>query len=179
VGANRPLTVRTRIVAATNRRLTDEIKAGRFREDLYYRLGVIPVRLPPLRERGADTKLLADRMVDDLSGGRCTLSPEAHARLAGYGWPGNVRELKNVLMRAIFLSGSDVLCAADITWSSPESGDGVPAVATKTLAEIEREHIMEALEKAGGHKDTAAKALGIGLTTLKEKLRAWKQGRPE
>jgi len=177
VGANRPIHISTRIIAATNRNLPAEVKSGRFREDLYYRLGVIPVNLPPLRERPGDVSTIARHMVADLSGGRKKLDDEAIKRLETYSWPGNVRELKNVLTRAIVLSDSPIM--------GPDALEFIPAVLSdliesgqafsngKTLAAIEKTAVLAELDRQGGDMGKTAEILGISQSSLGDKLRSW------
>jgi DNA-binding NtrC family response regulator len=177
VGANRPARVSTRIVAATNRSLQEEVKAGRFREDLFYRLNVLPVRLPPLRERAGDVELIAARITMEMSGGAKSLSSGALGKLCEYQWPGNVRELKNVLTRALILSDSDTVQAEDCQFNPARLSDILEAGSSfpggMSLAEIEKAAIMAELNRQDGHREKTAKALGIGLSTLKDKLKAW------
>jgi DNA-binding NtrC family response regulator len=177
VGANRPMNVSTRVVAATNRELPVEVAHGRFREDLYYRLSVIPVHLPPLRKRGDDVATIANHLMTEMTGGRKALTAEAHAKLLEYQWPGNVRELKNVLTRALVLSRSDKIGPQDLEFRPAVLDDIVESAKAfrpgSTLSDIEKTAVLAELARQGGHRERTAKALGIGLTTLKEKLREW------
>jgi two-component system response regulator FlrC len=178
VGGSRTLKVDVRWVAATNRPL-DELRAsGAFREDLYHRLAVFPIHLPPLRERPADivplARALLKRIAADLGRGNLTLSDDAAARLIEAPWPGNVRELVNALERAVILSGGDRITPKDLVVGlgvpSSQSGRG-----TRSLEEIERDAIRRALAAAGGNRRAAAEQLGIGLRTLYEKLKRYQE----
>ncbi|MCA9551395.1 MAG: sigma-54-dependent Fis family transcriptional regulator [Myxococcales bacterium] len=175
VGGSREIEVDIRLVAATNHNLLEEMRAGRFREDLYHRLAVFPIRIVPLRDRPADLEPLADALLDRIARqlGRVTLtlSPAARARLAAYSWPGNVRELANVLERAAILADGPVIGAEHLSLEAgavQEGGIPLPAV---TLDELEREAIRQALVATSGHRKNAAARLGIGLRTLYDKLK--------
>ncbi len=176
VGGVREIEVDIRLVAATNRDLGEEIRARRFRNDLYHRLAVFPVRLLPLRDRPMDIEPLAAHLLARIARqmGRPppSLSGSALLRLAGYAWPGNVRELANVLERATILAEGPAIEAEHLGLDArpaPEAGGAVfPAV---TLDELEREAIRQALQATGGHRKQAAARLGIGLRTLYDKLK--------
>jgi DNA-binding NtrC family response regulator len=187
VGGTQMLPVNVRIVAATNENLEALIGHGRFREDLYYRLSVIPLELPPLRARRSDIPLLAGHFLARLgaAGGRgLVLRPEVLAALSEYSWPGNVRELENVLSRAATLCEGEAitldllpaklqsLAPAPSGTEAPETPS--PAVAAGTtlrafLREKERAYLKQALEQHGGSKEAAARALGISLATFYRK----------
>ena len=174
VGGSRTITVDVRWIAATNRDLGAMIAAGTFREDLYHRLAVFPIRLPPLRERRHDLLPLADALLARIGGelGRPALQLDEAAReriLLG-AWPGNVRELANVLERAAILADGDLLRGEDLQISITVSGIGP---AGRTMADIERDAILRALEEVGGNRRRAAERLGIGERTLYEKLRRY------
>ncbi len=190
VGATHRVPIRARIVAATNRDLAAMVEKGSFRKDLFYRLNVVNLRLPSLRDRREDIPLLAAHFLDRISrerGRKFTLSDEALRTMMRYDWPGNVRELENSVERACALSSGPVLQLGDLPTqlqqqglearraASPKSGaaeaDGAPAV--KTLAEMEREAILEAIRTLNGDKLQAAKLLGIGKTTLYRKLKEY------
>jgi two-component system response regulator FlrC len=178
VGGTTTLDVDVRLVAATHRDLRAEVKRGAFREDLYYRLHVVPVCLPPLRERGRDVVLLARRFLGEL--GRrykreaLRLGRPAEAALVEYRWPGNVRELRNVVERAAVLAAADVIEPEDLGLPGPSGrylaiadiGAGMPL----NLRELEQWAIRQALDRAGGNRREAAELLGIGLRTLHDKL---------
>jgi DNA-binding NtrC family response regulator len=188
VGEKGEVTVNVRIVAATNRDLWSEVQAGRFREDLYFRLHVLPVVLAPLRRRLDDVVPLADHLLQRLSGPH-QLSEEAQKALLAYRWPGNVRELLNVLRRAtLFAEGpsldgelvrrmiaASVFAHGDTTRPSlPEVREPLPVQGGSTnLAEVERSHIERVLSDMGGNITRAATALGIDRRTLQRKLKAY------
>ena len=178
VGAPSPVPVDVRVVAATNRDLDALVRDGRFREDLYYRLNVIAVRIPPLRERPEDLVPLIARFLEKhgqrLSRPGCTLSSEALTALQLHPWPGNVRELENVIERAMVLGKDKVLRVEDL----PESlrghhGAEARAEGIRPLDEIEREHILRTLRTVRGNKAAAARLLGLDRKTLYRKLEAY------
>jgi two-component system response regulator FlrC len=178
VGGSRTLESDVRWIAATNRDLRAMIDAGTFREDLYHRLAVFPIKLPPLRERTHDLLPLArhllERISRDLKRGKPRLTAAAEKRLAAAAWRGNVRELANTLERAAILADGDAIDASHI-WL--EDGGERPAAArsdeVKPLAELEREAILHALDVVGGNRRRAAELLGIGERTLYDKLKKY------
>ena len=179
IGATKPISVDVRIIAATNLTLADEVKAKRFREDLYYRLNVIEVKLPPLRDRREDIPLLVDGFLKKCSEARGKelkgLTEAALAMLMDYIWPGNVRELENVIERAVTLSRGEKITPDDLPLGVQGArGDRrvLEEAAEKTLPlhEIEKEYIKKILEKTGGNKYQAAQVLGIDRKTLYRKL---------
>jgi DNA-binding NtrC family response regulator len=179
VGSCEAVQVDVRVLATTNRDLPAEIAAGRFREDLYYRLAVVPILLPPLRERRSDVLELADHFLahagERLERGSFTLDPAARELLTSYNWPGNVRELQNVVTRACVLNQGETIQAEMLRpWLAREA-DPQPAATSSgmTLDEIERRTIVATLERFGGHRAKTAEALGIGIRTLSGKLRAY------
>ncbi|MGL4514209.1 MAG: sigma-54-dependent transcriptional regulator [Lacipirellulaceae bacterium] len=195
VGSSESRKVDARVLATTNRDLAAEIAAGRFREDLYYRLAVLPVHVPPLREREGDVLVLADHFLRGaaarLDRPAITLTAGARELLAAYNWPGNVRELHNVVTRACVLSPSDAI-AADLVgpWLQSSKGKSfapavvpTPAPALEPvvselaggmrLEEVERQVILATLRKHDGHRVRTAEALGIGVRTLSGKLRIY------
>jgi two-component system response regulator HydG len=177
VGATEAVKIDVRIIAATNRDLEQEIRRGGFRSDLYYRLNVIALHMPPLRERAEDIPLLADHFLRGSSNGRpepLRLSDDALAALRRYDWPGNVRELENALERAAILTNDgvvdlDALPARIIEPGVPALVDDRPA-ANPTLELIERAYILWVLQSEGGNKAKAAETLGIDPSTLYRKL---------
>jgi transcriptional regulator with GAF, ATPase, and Fis domain len=187
VGASETISVDVRVIATTNRDLAAEISVGKFREDLYFRLAVVPVMLPPLRERQGDVLELADHFLADasqrLSRGPFTLEPAARELLAQYKWPGNVRELQNIVTRACVLNQGEPIAAANLRpWlqasglseAASAEGNDLDAWPTDvTLDEMERRLIVATLQRCDGHRGKAAEALGIGLRTLSGKLRAY------
>jgi transcriptional regulator with PAS, ATPase and Fis domain len=179
VGATRAVPVDVRIIAATNLALADEVKAKRFREDLYYRLNVIEIRMPPLRDRREDIPLLVDAFLRKCAeAGQKeprTMSESALALLMDYPWPGNVRELENVIERAVTLARGEKILPEDL----PPAVQGArgdrrvldeAAERTLPLQEVEQEYIQRILEKTGGNKYQAAQVLGIDRKTLYRKL---------
>jgi DNA-binding NtrC family response regulator len=179
VGSSETIHVDVRVLATTNRTLPAEIAAGRFREDLYYRLAVVPIALPALRERPGDVLELADRFLthatERLERGSFALEPAARELLTSYNWPGNVRELQNVITRACVLSPAETI-RADLLRPWLQSCDETQSAAISsplTLDEVERRAIVATLERFGGHRAKAADALGIGIRTLSGKLRSY------
>jgi len=169
-----------RIVAATNVNLAEEVKAGRFREDLFYRLNVIPVSVPPLRDRRDDVSLLAQHFVQvyaEKNGKAISgCSPAALERLTEYGWPGNVRELENAIERAVVLTRSPTIGEDDLprevrSQTAPDPGARVLSFPIGTpLDEVERQAIHETLRHTKGDKRLAAQLLGIATRTIYRKL---------
>ena len=177
VGGTHPLQVDVRVVAATNRDLGALVKTGEFREDLYFRLNVILIELPPLRDRGDDVELLADHFLERFNSRMRKrvegISPEAMKLLRRYSWPGNVRELENVIERAVVLVDDREITPAALPRELVKSPDGVEnaPVDAGTLAEHERRLIVEALRRTRGNQKRAAEDLGIGRNTLWRKVR--------
>jgi two-component system response regulator FlrC len=178
VGGRQTVQADVRWIAATNRNLGDMVRTGGFREDLYHRLSVFPVRLPALRERREDIAPLADRLLAGVAAslGRPTLRLRADARaaLSAAAWPGNVRELANVLERSAILAESDEIAADDLALLAAlgEITPG-PTAQPATMSELERDAIQRALAETGGNRRLAAARLGIGLRTLYEKLKRY------
>lgn len=179
VGANKPVPVDVRIIAATNLNLGEEVKAKRFRDDLYYRLDVIEIKLPPLRDRREDIPLLVESFLRKCGETRGKVvkgvSESALAMLLDYSWPGNVRELENVIERAVTLSRGEKIAPDDLPPNVQGArGDRrvLDEAAEKTLPlhELEKEYIKKILEKMGGNKYQAAQTLGIDRKTLYRKL---------
>ena len=170
VGGSRELKTDTRVIAATNRDLEKEVRTGLFREDLYYRLNVFPLKVPPLRERPDDILPLADHF---LKSRKLRLSPAAERLLRAYGWPGNVRELRNALDRAAILANGSLILPGDLP-PQLQRADASPAqtsVLVGDMEEIQRRAVLEALEKTSGNKTRAAALLGISRRNLIYKLR--------
>jgi DNA-binding NtrC family response regulator len=173
IGSNAEIHVNARILAATNRNLEEEVKAGRFREDLFYRLNVVELTIPPLRERREDILPLANRMLTDLTQGRARLSSSVAECLESYAWPGNVRELRNAMERAALLSRGDLIVAEHLPArirpgsrpaAAPESMDA------GKLEEIESQAVLQALRKNNFNRTVTAKALGISRRAMIYKL---------
>jgi two-component system, NtrC family, response regulator AtoC len=176
VGGTESIRVDVRLVCATNKDLDEEVKAGRFREDLYFRINVVTVRLPPLRERRDDVPILVAHFLAKLARRerreQAALSPEALRLLTAYGWPGNVRELENAIDRAVAVAKGNVILPSDLP---PEVGGAGPVVSGEgggiiedrpTLAELEQRYIALVLQESGGNKKKAAEKLGIDRRTL-------------
>jgi transcriptional regulator with PAS, ATPase and Fis domain len=185
VGSEETIEVDIRVIAATNRNLRDAVLQGKFREDLYFRLNVVDITLPPLSERTGDIPLLASRFLKEYSekNGRQIegMTPDALNILEAYAWPGNVRELRNTIEKMVVLSRSERLTARDVPANirdAVKSDTGVtlrtPVLASGSLAETERRKIMAVLEKNGGNRTRAAEELGISRRTLHRKLREYK-----
>ncbi len=185
VGAPRPITVDTRVVAATNRDLLAMSREGKFREDLYYRLCVIPMSLPPLRSRPGDIRALAEHFVrlHGPRGQRVVLLPNAITALEGHPWPGNIRELRNVIHRALLLRRGPNVDAGDLKFDAvPErpmtSGSGAvehqPGMSLEAqLARAERLIVESAIKRLGGNKEAAARELAVSRSTLFKRLKEW------
>ncbi|MBV8732394.1 MAG: sigma-54-dependent Fis family transcriptional regulator, partial [Acidobacteriia bacterium] len=179
VGASRFVQVDVRVVAATNKNLEEEIARGNFREDLFYRLNVIPFFVPPLRERIEDIPLLADHFLREFTtayGRRPKeFTPEAYAALSGYHWPGNVRELKNVIERIVILNPQTRLEARHIPLNMPRRPNGGISERFGSLQEVreavEREYILKKLEETNGNVTRAAELLGLERSNLYRKMR--------
>ncbi|MFO0796595.1 MAG: sigma-54 dependent transcriptional regulator [Gemmataceae bacterium] len=171
VGSTQERRADVRVVAATNKPLEDEQKAGRFREDLFFRLNVISVTLPPLRERAEDIPLLVTHFLTTraVRGAPMSIEPEAMTVLTRYTWPGNVRELANVIERAQILAEGDTITVDDLPESvvrAASSANPVTPQDPDSLDAVECRHVAEVLRRAGGNKVRAAKALGVSRRTL-------------
>jgi two-component system response regulator HydG len=183
LGGDQPVECDVRIMAATNRDLRAEVDAGRFREDLYFRLNVLPIEVPSLREHREDVIPLAEkfiRLTADRSGETSPkLTPSALEKLTGYDWPGNVRELENCLARAFVLrrvsseiSGHDIVLA-DVATRPPQAPQGpsdFSGLAGMTLAEIEKHALIQTLAKCGQNRSKAARMLGVAEKTIYNKM---------
>ncbi len=182
VGENDPIYVDVRLLAATNRDLEKAMEDGSFREDLYYRLNVIPIHLPALRQRRDDIPLLVnhflERYAEKTKKKMTSVSPEAMKILSGYNWPGNVRELENVMERAVILTNRNVIIPKDLP---PSIIDGkmmpvenkVNTTSEVTLDELEKDYILNILEKYDWNQKRASEILGISTTTLWRKLKSY------
>ena len=173
VGSAQVIPVDVRILAATSRNLMEEIRGGRFREDLYYRLCVVPIVLPPLRQRADDIPALAEHFLARHAppGRRPSFSPAALQLLLRHAWPGNVRELQNTVERAVVLARGDVIEPRDLTWLAPAASDAADRPPPSRLEEVERDHIERVLRECGGNRSAAARVLGIHRKTLWRKLK--------
>jgi DNA-binding NtrC family response regulator len=184
VGGHETIKVDVRVIAATNRKLDEHVKSGKFRQDLYYRLNVFPLAIPPLRERSEDIPLLIAHFIEKsnarLHKNICGATPAAMALLIGWEWPGNVRELENVIQRMMVVAKAAVLDAPDLP-AEIRGAATAPAANPKDLKEIarassdaiEKKAIADALAATGGNVTRAAKALGISRATLQNKMKAY------
>lgn len=184
VGGNKPVKVNIRVIATSNRDLQEEVKAGKFRQDLFYRLNVIHLNLPPLRKRGDDITELAKYFVKkyiELNGvNERELSKKALAKIARYSWPGNVRELENTMHRAVLIAtgkeiDEDAIVLTEEVGDTAKGGDG-SAMVGKTLESVEKELIINTLDHCLGNRTHAANILGISIRTLRNKLHAYGSG---
>jgi len=182
IGGDMPTEADVRVIAATNRSPAQAVQDGKLREDLYYRLNVFPIQLPPLRDREGDVALLAHHFLNALNeseGGRKRLVPPVMEQLERYDWPGNVRELKNAIHRAFILAEEEVTTAslpAEVGARMPSLGAGTPQLKVGTsLDEAERQLILATLEHFDGDKKKAADVLGISLKTLYNRLNLYKR----
>lgn len=178
VGSHRLIRVDVRILAATNKNLKEEVRKGNFREDLFFRLNVISIQLPPLRERREDIPLLAEYFLKRYAKKHGkpveAMSPEVIEAFQSYSWPGNVRELENTIERLVVFARKDIITPEDLYFAGFESEklefkleENLP------LEEVEKRYILKVLRSCGGNKTLAAKRLGIDRKTLREKLKRW------
>jgi len=182
VGSGDSIKVDVRIIATTNRDLKERIRENEFREDLFYRLNVVPISLPPLRERKEDVPVLAEhflRKYNEESGKRIEgFSEAAMDKLLGADWPGNVRELENCIERAVVMAmrpvlGPDDLVVDEIGWKERSLGSAISSGIT--LKEAEKRLILRTLESHSGNRTRCAEALGISVRTLRNKLNEYEQ----
>jgi DNA-binding NtrC family response regulator len=179
VGESRAFAVDVRIVCATHRDLSERVRAGAFREDLFYRLKVLAVRVPPLRERREDVLPLARRLLAEERAGLRGFTAAATKRLLAYAWPGNVRELQNAVKHGAALAAGSEVGADDLPeelardrHDLPAARSDAPSPVLRSLAEVEREHITRVLDACGGSPSEAARVLGVARNTLWRKLRS-------
>src|SRR5262245_22531272 len=168
LGGTRPIRVNVRVIAATNRNLDDAVTQGRFRADLYYRLNVFDIRIPPLRERREDILPLAAGFLLELAGATAELTPAASEALRNHDWPGNVRELRNVLERALIVCDGPVVDAGHLRL---QGRTAAPPSSTTNLDTLEKHAIERAMQDADGNKVKAARQLGISRMQLYTRLR--------
>jgi Nif-specific regulatory protein len=186
VGGNRPITVDVRIIAATNADLEEAVRAGSFREDLYYRLNVVPIVLPPLRQRREDIPLLVGHFLQRFNTENrknLKISSAAMDLIVGYDWPGNVRELENCIERMIVMTRSDVIAPEDVPvpisrvrpaiTTNPAPSSATHASLPGVVADLERQRLIEALQRSGGVQTRAAAILGITPRQLGYKLKKY------
>jgi len=184
VGGNQPIPLDVRVVAATHRDLETEVEAGRFREDLYYRLRVVTIELPPLRERRHDLPALVDRFLDliaeRLKRPKKALSEAALNKLHEHNWPGNIRELRNVIEQAAVLASGPAIAAEDIELgrkrgkdkkAAPETNLPFSEAKKQAVDEFERAYLVKALEAHDGNISRTAEAIGMVRQSLQQKLR--------
>jgi two-component system NtrC family response regulator len=167
VGGREPISLELRVVAATNRNLKAELEAGRFREDLYYRLSVVTIDVPPLRQRGEDIIMLANaflRLAGRERRRRVRFSASALQAMMAYGWPGNIRELQNKVSRAVIMADGRLIEPADL--DLPASDAGEPTSLRESRDQAEREVLVEALSRHRGNISRAARALEVSRPTL-------------
>ncbi|MGB5767274.1 MAG: sigma-54 dependent transcriptional regulator [Arenicellales bacterium] len=177
VGSNREIPVDVRIIAATNRDLNEEVERGNFRQDLFYRLNVVTVRMPTLRERLEDIPDLVEffmqKMAADMGVSPHHMGNRELVQLRSYAWPGNVRELKNVIERCLLLDQSPDQCLKGISVTGEIAGS-TEGADVLLLEEIEKRHILKVLDMEGGNKSAAARLLGVSRKTLERKVQAWR-----
>jgi DNA-binding NtrC family response regulator len=180
VGGNEPIDVDVRIIAATNRDMKKAVAEGKFREDLFYRLNVIPITIPPLRERREDVPLLVENFLERLQVETKKrldgVSAEAMSALMAHAWPGNVRELRNVLERGAVVATGPVIQLADLGLGSPADAPGPAAPrggGLVSLEEVEKKHVASVLAHTGGNVSQSARILGIDRVTLYNKMKRW------
>jgi two-component system response regulator HydG len=182
VGSTERVPIHVRVIAATNRDLQSAIRSGSFRQDLYFRLNVVQIKLPPLRERKTDIDPLVEHFLEKHSetsqDGR-RFSSDAMQRLRAYDWPGNVRELENAVARALALASSPIMQATDLPSSLHQSSIERTTLGDELLPleQLERRAILRALQETGNDKLAAARLLGIGKTTLYRKLKQYEAQR--
>lgn len=187
VGGNKSMYVDARIIAATNENLEQAVESGRFRKDLFYRINVIRIHLPPLRERREDIPLLVEyfleKILEKQKKGKRELSKEAMYALANYDWPGNIRELQNMLERAVALSKDETIHIHELLLPqkefdsiaiNPLENEKRKSFIVTTLAEQEKNAIIEALNKYSGNQTKVAQILGISTTTLWRKIKKYR-----
>jgi DNA-binding NtrC family response regulator len=184
LGGTRDLTVDVRVLTATNKELAEEVRSKRFREDLYYRLNVITLRLPPLRERSQDIPLLVSHFMRKYAKQNqkkvSSIQKEALQQLQNYDWPGNVRELENVIERAVVLTQESTISTADLSLGElhirrpADSEDYLMLPTPATLADVEREAILQTLERCGGNRQETSRRLEIAPATLYRKLKEYR-----
>ncbi len=172
IGATRLIPVNVRVIATTNRRLGDMVASGSFRSDLYYRLNVVPLTIPSLRERKQDIPVLVDHFCRLYRCREVQFAPETIQLLQKYDWPGNVRELENIVQRALVLGNQTVIRPEDLFWEQ-ENRNGLSRTEARTIAEMEKKMILDTLDETGGNRTRAAEILGVSSRTLRNKLKEY------
>jgi DNA-binding NtrC family response regulator len=185
VGGTGSVKVNLRVIATSNRDLKNDVKEGRFREDLFFRLNVIHLNLPPLRERKEDIKVFAEHFIDKFAKSNHIPAPkltnEALDILNAHKWPGNVRELENTMHRAVLLNNNGIIDKTSLLMEQPKtmealaSGAGVESLVGRTVGDVEKELIITTLGSLGGNRSKAAEILGISIRTLHNKLKEYEQ----
>ncbi len=178
IGSNKEIQTAARLIAASNRNLEDEVKSSRFREDLFYRLNVVELNIPPLRERREDILPLAGKFIEEFAKGRARFSETVAACLENYPWPGNVRELRNAMERAVLLSRSELILPEHLPERVREAAGSAPArevADPERLEEIERNAILQALSQHQFNRTETAKSLGISRRALLYKLQRFRE----
>jgi transcriptional regulator with PAS, ATPase and Fis domain len=185
VGGVQDIKVDVRVIAATNRNLAEEVKAGRFRQDLFYRLNVLPIALPSLRQHLDDVPALVAFYIDSFNRefrkGVKSVSPAAMKLLQSYGWPGNIRELRNVVERAMLLTGGTTLESADFALATPSGGGNVPFELPPhgvNLEALEHSLVTQALERCGGNQTRAASLLGMNRDQIRYRIEKYGMAKP-
>lgn len=177
IGATKPVKVNVRVIAATNRDLAKAVALGQFRQDLYYRLNVIKIRVPALRERKQDIPALIHHFSKIYATEGLTISEQAFRRLVRHEWPGNVRQLENTIRRMVVLRSNPIITTDDlpstVRFDDPEERDGGSSRGIPCLAELEKRHILHVLEHTNGDVPMAAERLKIGKTTLYRKIKEY------
>jgi DNA-binding NtrC family response regulator len=189
IGGNKPVKVNIRILATSNRNLQQEVKQGRFREDLYFRLNVINLQIPPLRDRKEDIVPIATHFADKYAKSNGVpvrpLTQPTLSKLQSYGWPGNVRELENIMHRAVLVSTGDAIDENAILLPQDSAANAQPQAAKsgelvgRTVADVERELILNTLDYCLGNRTHAANILGISIRTLRNKLKEYSEGQTQ
>src|SRR3989454_1067019 len=174
IGAKRPVPIKVRVIATTNKDLRKIIARGQVREDLFFRLHVVPLRIPPLRDRKDDIAVLTEHFVKKYGGTPGQPDAETIELLQRYGWPGNVRELENIIHRSFALRARLKITPADLFDQSVETPEPAGLQAGQSVGEMERKLIMTTLEQTSGNRTHAARLLGISLRTLRNKLREYR-----
>ncbi|MEN6485270.1 MAG: sigma-54 dependent transcriptional regulator [Syntrophobacteraceae bacterium] len=180
LGGRHPVPVDVRVIATTNLAMEESLKEGRFRKDLYYRLNVIPLKIPALRERPGDVALLSGHFAGKYSRLHGTremdISPEALGKLQAHPWPGNVRELQNVIQRAVLLSNESRITPEHLIFDNEDTSPEQEEMSLMPLCEMEKRMIHKALSAVEGNRTKAAEILGISVRTLRNKLNEYRQG---
>jgi two-component system response regulator PilR (NtrC family) len=179
VGGTTDIKVDVRVISATNKDIKEEVTSGRFREDLYYRLNVVPINIPPLRERKEDIPLLVEHFLKKTSDNLKRITPKAMKLLMDYSWKGNVRELENVIERTALLTDEEEIAPAELPTEISGYQDDMKYISglteeginiDKVIGDIEKRYLLQALEKADGVKTEAAKLLNLSFRSFRHRL---------